>query len=224
MNEPAPIDLSSGSFQLVADGDMADVVVFGAGMALLAWLLWLVYRTMQKPRLPVNRPADRPPFATWAGVLRYLFTTPFIVGFWMIMFLVLLSAASTDRTAEDVIVATAAVIGGARLLAHCNEEIAHELAKTVPIAILGFIIIGGGFAGTDGFLSVLDQALGLGHLVDTYWLGLILFDIALTVIWFVAIRWRWTRAERREERGRPEEGFWGRLSDRLRSIGYVKPL
>lgn len=154
--------------------------------------------------------------------MRYLFTTPFVVTFWMMVFLMLLAAASTDRTAEDVIVATTAVIGGARLLAHCNEEIAHELAKTVPIAILGFIIIGGGFAGTDELVSVLDETVRLGPLIDTYWLGLILFDFALTGVWFVAIRWRWMRTDRREDQVVRNRGSGGRLGDRLRRIGYVK--
>ena len=81
---------------------------------------------------------------TWSGVLRYLLTTPLMVAFWMFVLLALLTAAARDRSGEQIVVATSAVIGGARLLAHVHEEIAHELAKAVPIAILGFILIGGG--------------------------------------------------------------------------------
>ena len=85
---------------------------------------------------------------TWSGVLRYLLTTPLMVAFWMFVLLALLTAAARDRSGEQIVVATSAVIGGARLLAHVHEEIAHELAKAVPIAILGFILIGGGFTGS----------------------------------------------------------------------------
>ncbi len=112
-----------------------------------------------------------------------------------------------------VVGAVLAVAVGASVLA----------ARLRTPAMLLFLALGM-VLGSDitGWVDFADYALAKD--AATVGLGLILFDIALTVIWFVAIRWRWTRAERREERGRPEEGFWGRLSDRLRSIGYVKPL
>lgn len=207
-------------FTVDVDGSAVDVAFLALGMALIAFLLWLVYRTLQQPRLPVNRSTDRAPSANWAGVLRYLVTTPFMVLFWLFVFLFLLSTASDSRNGEEIIIASTAVIGGARLLAHVKEELAHELAKTVPIAILGFIIIGTGFTDltrTDGLVAEIEGQLPL---LDTYWLGLVVFDIVITAAWFVVIRWRWLRQQRRQSDGRPVEGFFGRLGERLRDIGY----
>ncbi len=203
-------------------GSPWDVVILSVGMAFLVFLLWLVYRTMEVPRLPVNRSEDRAPNANWAGVLRYAVTTPIMVGFWLLVFLTLLSVAAQSRTGTDVLVATVAVIGGARLLAHLKKDMAHELAKTVPIAILGFIIIGSGFADLTQTDNVLAELLQQEDQIDTYWLSLIVFDVFLTVIWFGVIRWRWIREQRRAADGRPVEGFFGRLGDRLRGIGYDK--
>ena len=211
---------SETQFVAETDGSAFDVAFLALGMALLAFLLWLVYRTMQHPRLPVNRSADRAPSANWAGVTRYLVTTPFMVLFWLAVFLFLLSTASDSRTGEEIIIASTAVIGGARLLAHLKEELAHELAKTVPIAILGFIIIGTGFTDLTRTSGIVDEIESQLPLLDSYWLGLVVFDIAITAVWFVVIRWRWLRDERRVAQGQPVEGFFGRLGDRLRDIGY----
>lgn len=226
MEQPdGPLDGLTLDWSVVqAEASGYDVVFLAFGMAFLAWLLWLVYRTMQHPRLPVNRHDDRPPSANLAGVVRYLVTTPIMILFWLTVFLFLLSTAAEDRNAAEVIVAATAVIGGARLLAHTKEEIAHELAKTVPIAILGFIVIGGGFAGVEKMASTFDDVFGtFGTLFDSYYVGLILFDFVLTAIWFLAIRWSWLRARRRTDQGRPTEGLLGRIGDRLRRIGYATP-
>ncbi len=205
------IDLSADS--------AVDVFFLAIGMALLATLLWMAYKTLQHPRLPVNRPASSPPSVTWSGVLRYLLTTPLMVAFWMFVLLALLTAAARDRSGEQIVVATSAVIGGARLLAHIHEEIAHELAKAVPIAILGFILIGGGFTGIDAATRTVEQIPVA--LVDTYWLGLVMFDVIITALWFGAIRLAWRRRSSRIDGGGSADNWLVRGWHRLRRIGYT---
>ena len=154
---------------LTLAGNVFDVFI-AAGMAILAVLLWMVYRTMQRPRLP-RRPHRRPRAGDHvAGGALLPGDDPIHGGVLVPGDPLLLSAAADERTPSEVLVAGTAVIGGARLLAHLKEEIAHELAKTVPIAILGFIIIGGGFAGADA-----SRGSGADLPVDrfdTYWWGL----------------------------------------------------
>jgi len=202
-------------------GTASDVVLYALGMALVATLLWVSYRTMQHPRLPVIHRTGRPPLVTATGALRYLITTPLLVTFWMAVLITLLSAAAKDRSGVQVVVATCAVIGGARLLAHLKQEIAHELAKAVPITILSFIIIGGGLAGVDPFIRSFEQVPP--DLVDSYWLGLILWDFFLTAVWLLGLHLAWRRQQQRERAGRPVESPVARVVRRLRSIGYREP-
>lgn len=202
-------------------GDAWDVIALGIGMAFVAALLWMVYRTMQHPRLPINRCEGKPPNATWGGVLRYAITTPIMVSFWFFVLTLLIGSAARDRTANDVVLTATAVIAGARLLAHVKIEISHELAKTVPIAILGFIVIGGGFADIavqERLLDTLNE-----DLLDSYWSGLVAWDVALTTVWFLVTRLSWRRDDRRETRGKPAKGPFGRTLTRFREIGYESP-
>ena len=202
-------------------GGASDVMLFAIAMAIVAALLWITYRTMQHPRLPVIRRDEQPPLITGAGVARYGLTIPFMVGFWLLVLITLLAAAAKDRSGVQIVVAASAVIGGARLLAHLKPEIAHELAKAVPITILSFIIIGGGFTGVEPFLRAAEE-IPL-ELVDSYWLGLIVWDIALTALWFGGQQVRWRRRHRRELAGGPADNVLQRLAARLRRIGYGEP-
>lgn len=209
-----PVDL-----QMNADvTSAADIAFLAIAMALAATLLWVSYRTMQHPRLPVNRSDERRPSVTVSGVLRYAVTTPIMVSFWMLVLVTLLSAAAKDRTSLQILLAASAVIGGARLLAHVKEEIAHELAKAVPITILSFIIIGGGFTGIEPFFNAVDQIPW--EVVDRYWVGLLVWDVFLTAVWFAAMNLSWTRRQRRVAHGGQEDTGLARVLRRLRDIGY----
>jgi hypothetical protein len=198
-----------------------DVVVYAVGMAVLATLLWLAYQSMQHPRLPLIRRPDDPPLATWAGVSRYLLTTPFVVGYWMLVLMTLLAAAARDRSGTQIVIATTAVIGGTRLLAHLKQEIAHELAKAVPIAILGYVIIGGGLTGFEPFVRSFD-GIPL-TLVDTYWVGLMIWDVFLTAAWFGWVQMNWRRRASRVAAGGHTDNLVVRVFRRLRAIGYTAP-
>jgi hypothetical protein len=197
-----------------------DVFPLAIGMAILATLLWMAYKTLQRPRLPVIHREQAPPVVTASGVVRYLVTTPILVTFWLYLLMFLLAAAARDRSGEQIVVAATAVIGGARLLAHIHEETAHELAKAVPIAILGFVLIGGGFTGWAGFEAAFEDIPP--DLVDTYWLGLIVLDVVLTVTWFGWLRFRWRRQQTRITRGESRESRPERAWHRLRRIGYSR--
>lgn len=199
-------------------GGITDVFVFAIGMAVVATILWLAYITMERPRLPVVRSEEEPPRITAAGVVRYVATIPFYVLFWQLSLLGLVAIVSRERTPVEMVVAASAVVGGARLLAHIKPAIAHELAKSVPIAILGFVIIGTGFVGFEGAAQTAERIPF--ELVDTYWTGLVVWDLLVTSIWFLAIRGNWHLRRRRADAGRPADGLFRRAGKRIGEIGY----
>ena len=168
---------------------LLDVAVLGIGLAVMATVLWVVYRTMDHARLPVIRSEARPPRATWAGVARYVLLTPVLVSFWLFVLLLLITAVARERNPEQILAAACAVIAGARLLAHVRTEISQELAKTIPIVILGVILIGGQLVGVEAFERTIDAIPW--DLVNAYWIGLIIWDLLLTSLWFWYQRRSW---------------------------------
>ena len=92
---------------------LLDVAVLGIGLAVMATVLWVVYRTMDHARLPVIRSEAHPPRATWAGVARYILLTPVLVSFWLFVLLLLITAVARERNPEQILAAACAVIAGA---------------------------------------------------------------------------------------------------------------
>ena len=83
-----------------------------------------LYRTLDTPRLPLNRPVDGAPFATWPGVVRYAVTTPFMVTFWFGAVVILISLGTDTRDGAGVALASAAVVGSST-----------STASTLPLAL-----------------------------------------------------------------------------------------
>lgn len=189
-----------------------EVALLGVGMSIVASILWVAYRTMDHPRLPVIREPGLSPRVTWPGVARYAILTPLLVMFWVIVLLMLIIAVAQQRSPEQILAAACAVIAGARLLAHINREIAHELAKTVPIVILSVVIIGGQLAGLEKFEQTFNAIPW--EQADSYVVGLIVWDYLLTFLWFWLQRHQWQRRDR-------PAGPLKRARARWRRIGYA---
>ena len=188
-----------------------DVAVLGIGLAVMATVLWVVYRTMDHARLPLVRSDDHAPRVTWAGGARYALLTPVLVSFWLSVLLLLITAVARERNPDEILAAACAVIAGARLLAHIRAEISHELAKTIPIVILSVILIGGQLVGVAGFEQTFN-AISWDR-VDAYWFGLIVWDFLVTSLWFVYQRRSWYGRRR-------SAGRLSRAITRWRRIGY----
>jgi len=125
--------------------------------------------------------------------------------------------AKPTRPVGPVAITAATIVCCARLLAHINEDIAHEVGKTVPIVILGFVLIGGGFAGSEKFDEIVDQLQE--STIDGYIVRLIIFDYIVTALWFAGLRLNWRRQRRRDAAGKPAEGGFRRAIRQWREIG-----
>ncbi|MEI8083364.1 MAG: hypothetical protein WCI74_16120 [Actinomycetes bacterium] len=169
------------------------IVIIGLVLMMLI-LVWL-YHTMQNPRLYLIKtdPTGRPS-VTWTAVVRYLLVTAVMIVIWYFVILMILSVATGSRTPQAIGVLAAAVIGAARVLAHMSPEGSHELGKTIPLAVLSVIIIGGGGPSPQGWGHTVLELIDNGSTLDSYYLMLLLLDVVVTIIWFFVVRWRWDRA------------------------------
>lgn len=171
------------------------VIWSAVGLALMTVLILWVYRSMQKPRLYLTEavPGGQP-FATWQSFLRYIILIPIMLAIWMGALMLILTIAAEGRTAEEIALASAAVIGAVRILAHITPEGSHELGKTVPLAVLSIILLGASAdpSSWDQRLNDLDRN---ADVLDYQYVTLLVLDVVVTALWYWRMRAKW-----REER------------------------
>lgn len=113
---------------------------------------------------------------------------------WFGALIMILTIAAADRSAEDIALAAAAVIGAVRILAHITPEGSHELGKTVPLAVLSIILLGS-TADPASWDERLQGIAANTDAIDTQFYTLLVLDIVVTALWYWRVRLQW-----REER------------------------
>lgn len=73
-------------------------------------------------------------------LLEYLILVPIIIFFWFIV-LALLIILLSDNTPEQIMLFSIAIIGVVRITAYYKKELSMEMAKLVPLTLLGLFII-----------------------------------------------------------------------------------
>lgn len=171
--------------------------------AIAVLILRAVYRGMQRPRLELTFHSQDPPTVTGAAVLRYLVTPLFLIPSWFTVILIILVLAagrgSGIRPGNELVIATAVVVGASRLLAYINREGAHELAKSVPLTLLSLILISGQVITVQGALSLTVLLIVNFDSLLYYVILLGLWDVMFTFGWLLWRRLRWE-----PDGGRPE--------------------
>jgi len=161
---------------------------------LSAVLAYIVYRAMERPRLRLT-PTPDGPRAMRRDVILYAITIPLLIFAWWNFFSAILIVADTNLEIVAIVLA-------ARVLAHVDQRIAHEIAKAVPLTIITLIVVTGSLRGEENILRLLDEA---GQ-VDISWgalLFVLLADYAITAVWYWGYI-RWWQPRRAARRGSPD--------------------
>ena len=66
---------------------------------------------------------------------------PVFAFFWFMVLAVLLSFMSRDQQMENVMLVSMAIVGAIRVAAYYNEDLSRDLAKILPFAMLGIMLI-----------------------------------------------------------------------------------
>jgi len=168
---------------------------------LSAVLAYIVYRAMERPRLRLT-PTPDGPRAMRRDVILYAITIPLLIFAWWNFFSAILIVADTNLEIVALTTVPAGIVLAARVLAHVDQRIAHEIAKAVPLTIITLIVVTGSLRGEENIVRLLDEA---GQ-VDISWgalLFVLLTDYVITAVWYWGYI-RWWQPRRAARRGSPD--------------------
>ncbi len=89
--------------------------------------------------------------------IEYIVILPFLVLFWYALFALVLLFFSENLSLEQILLLSVAVVGSIRLLAYYNAEISTEVAKLLPLTILGITILSPKFLELGRFADSISQ-------------------------------------------------------------------
>lgn len=112
-------------------------------------------------------------------ILEYLFFYPILIIVWYLAFVALLTFLARDLPIETLLLIAMAVVSGIRVTAYYNEDLSRDLAKMLPLALLGVVVLEGATA------ISFERSLDLVLQIPTHWrriLTYLLFLIPLELV------------------------------------------
>jgi hypothetical protein len=163
------------------------IVIWSFIIGIAAVAAYLVYRSMDHPRLALTSTPEGPR-ARPRDVLLYAVTTPPLIMLWWLFFFLVLLLNDNEINAAQLVIFPIALIIAIRTLAFVAPGAAHELAKIIPIALIAFVILDGNIRSSEE-VEELVEAVGEIHLTGAALLLLFAYDYLITAIWY----WGWIR-------------------------------
>ncbi|MDP3966188.1 MAG: hypothetical protein Q8Q04_01510 [archaeon] len=105
--------------------------------------------------------------------VEYLVILPFVVFLWFGIFTIFLMLLTSDLPLETVLVVSVTVVAAIRMTSYYKEDLARDLAKTIPLTLLAVAVTQGLF----DFGKVLEQISFLPGLFSDIWTYLIFIVI-----------------------------------------------
>ena len=119
-------------------------------------------------------------------VVKYLLLFPVFAFFWFAVLTVTLSFLSRGQTFSETLLIALVTVSAIRVTAYYNEDLARDLAKILPFAVLSVILINASFSSVSDSLDRLRTAGDHSETIFYYLVFLIALEFVLRVIVGVA--------------------------------------
>ncbi|HLC67290.1 MAG TPA: hypothetical protein VJI12_00225 [archaeon] len=159
--------------------------LFVIGMIIYAVFVFKFYRFIGGKN--VFTPIDKS--AKWTRKLlhslEYVFFYPIIAFFWFLVMSVLLSILSQTVAIGNLFMASMATVVTIRILSYYSEELSREVAKLVPLALLGLMLLDITRISISAPFTVIMNLPASAHTLFYYFVFLVVAEFGLRLLYFV---------------------------------------
>ena len=114
-----------------------------------------------------------------AYILKYLIVFPLFGFFWFAVLTLMLTFLSRGRDISDTLLLALATVSAIRFSAYYNEDLARDLAKILPFALLALFLIDASLFAIGDSLETLTNVTDHGETIVYYLLFLIALELVL---------------------------------------------
>lgn len=181
---------ASSTLQVWATLDFSGLIIplfiYALLLALYAAFVWYFYKSVsRRDLLKLNFGSDNKLKSSVLYVLKYLFTFPVLTFVWFTALSLILFLLSKSQTTENILLISMAVIAAGRITAYYKEGIAEELAKILPLAVLGIFIVDPTYFSIEIAFKHLYNVPGLAPLLINYLFFTVLLEFVLRILFLL---------------------------------------
>jgi hypothetical protein len=108
-------------------------------------------------------------------LVEYLFILPVFIFFWFLVFVVILIFMAKAQPIQNILLVSMALVGSVRITVYFSEDLARDLAKMLPFAMLGVFLL------DFSYFSLSDSWLLITQLPSAWSIMLYYFLLIITI-------------------------------------------
>jgi hypothetical protein len=176
--------------------NVSEISLYAISIAIYAVIIWHYYRLLARRDFFHFEEVDGEGIGAWfknflgeiAFVFKYIIFFPLISFIFFTAFSLMLFLLSKEQTIQQILFISAAVISATRITAYYNEDLSKDLAKMVPLALLGVFVVQANFFSTELLISRINLLPDFMIEIASFILFFLVLEIALRIIYgFISI-------------------------------------
>ena len=120
------------------------LIVFVVGVAIYSIFIFKFYRFLARKEifeLNIHEYDIHIGLKKFLHVMKYVFLFPFVVFFWFLVMSFFITIISVDQSIENILFISVAFVSAVRIAAYYNNDLANDLAKLIPFALLAIFLL-----------------------------------------------------------------------------------
>ena len=119
-------------------------------------------------------------------ILEHIIIFPLLTFIWFIFFSALLIFLSENQSVNTLFLFSMAIVATTRISAYYNEELARDIAKTLPLTLLGiFLVTGLSYFSPESALLAIKSILLMWKTIVYYLFFIVSLEIVLRILLFI---------------------------------------
>jgi len=177
-----------------SSGESSVISVFFLSIvvALVSMFIWKFYRSLSRRNLininlskynKYKHPVASKFFATLLYLIEYIIIMPLLIVLWFSALAAILFLVADQRTANEILLISAALVGAVRILAYYKSEIARDVAKLFPFIALSLFLLSPGVFDAGRVLTQVSEVPLLFNNIIYFILVVSLIEIVLRLFY-----------------------------------------
>lgn len=114
--------------------------------------------------------------------IKYLFVFPVLLFFWFVVLTVFLIFLTKSQTLQQILIISMSLIGSIRVTSYYDEDLSKDLAKMMPFALLGVVLIDFSYFDSVSSIAMLLELPSMWKTLLYYFLTIICLEFVLRVL------------------------------------------
>ncbi len=183
---------------LLIGGEYFRLIVYTIGIALYAIVIWHFYRSLAKrdifkldlskyEQYDSDKKGIRKALSVLLYILKYGIAFPIYVFVWFSIFSLFLFLLSKTAIIDHIVFISVAVISAVRITSYYKEELSADLAKLLPLVLLGVFIVDPTFFSIELLYNRISEVSTLGLAIVGFLTFSILLEWTLRILYSIKV-------------------------------------